>query len=118
MVQAQKVTRELSTVSRTTAANRFKIEMECKCEGRCRLACRPERYAQVPVAEQEAVRSLSEHLNNQIQKAADKDQEAMGSAGAAALSNPNPNPNRNPNPNPNPNRNPDDFAYRNETCLQ
>ena len=86
MVQAQKVTRELSTVSRNTAANRFKIEMECKCEGRCRLACRPERYAQVPVAEAEAVRSLSEHLNNQIQKAADKDQEVTGSASTAALS--------------------------------
>ena len=86
MVLAQKVVREVSAVSRNTAASRFKAEMECRCEGRCRLACTPERFDGVPAADEETVRSLSAQLNNQIQRAADKDLEVTGSASTAALS--------------------------------
>ena len=61
---------------RNTVSARFKAEMQ---------ACTPERFEGVPVADEETVRSLSEQLNNQIQKANDDDQKVTGSAGTESF---------------------------------
>ena len=61
---------------RNTVSARFKAEMQ---------ACTPERFEGVPVADEKTVRSLSEQLNNQIQKANDDDQKVTGSAGTESF---------------------------------